>query len=59
MCRHCHKLLLCKGSSTVGLKRHLDKVHNIFLHQQNELPNKKNCIQSSLDSMIKIILCLM
>ena len=54
-CRYCPKLLSCKGGSTVRLKRHLEKVHNIILQNEceDDLPNKKLCIQSNLDSMIK------
>ena len=56
-CRHCPKLILCKGGTTVGLKRHLEKVHNMILQKkcEDESPNKKHCIQSNLDSMIKKI----
>ena len=45
------------GSSTVVLKRHLKKVHNIIFQKEceDEPLNKKLCIQSNLDSMIKNI----
>ena len=56
-CKHCPKVLLYKGDSTVALKRHREKVHNISQKEyEDEPPNKKHCIQSNLNSMIKKIL---
>ena len=40
-----------KAVSSVGLKRHLEKVYNIIFEKEceGEPPNKKLCIQSILD----------
>lgn len=52
-CKHCPKILLCKGGSTVGLKRHLEKIHNIILNKEEEPSTKKRCVQLTIDSMTK------
>ena len=49
-CKDCAKILLCKGGSTVGLKRHLEK---IILSKEKEPSNKKRCVQLTIDSMTK------
>lgn len=33
-CSHCPKTLCCKGSSTSGMARHLQKVHNIIIKKK-------------------------
>ena len=52
-CKHCPKILLCKGGSTVGLKNHLEKIQDIVLSKEEEPSNKKRCVQSTIDSMTK------
>ena len=49
-CKHCPKILLCKGGSTVGLKRHLEKIHSIILSKEEE-PSNKTRVQLTIDSM--------
>ena len=46
-CRDCLKLLSCKGGFTVGLKRHLEKVHNLIFQKEGEDEplNKENIIR--------------
>ena len=52
-CKHCPKILLCKGGSTVGLKKHLEKIHDIILSKEEEPSNKTRCVQLKIDSMTK------
>ena len=40
-------------ANIVGLKRHLEKIHDIILSKEEEPSNKTRCVQLKIDSMTK------
>ena len=47
------KNIIMQFDSTVGLKRHLEKIHDSNLSKEEEPSNKKRCVQLTIDSMTK------
>ena len=44
-CKHCSKVLLCKGGSTVGLKRVFEQIHDIILTKKKNHQIKVSLVE--------------